>query len=318
MITAGTIAAYLTLSTDDFNTNLSEAFKMLQELDTRANAASVAMGLLDGSLSYAGTSAQSLLAPMISSAANTVSGAVLGMNSTVQSVMTAMGMSFSSAASSASASSLSIGSVMTNAASVVASAVSTAVASVGNFVNAEPIAKSSSETVRNAIVTPFNGISGTLSGLMSNAGSSMANALSASASSILAVARNIASQVTATIKSALQIASPSKVMRKLGAYTGEGLALGISDMAPQVEKSSRMLALAAQAGAEARLEYSSGIPTVNSVFAQNVFASGTSSQPDMSSISSRLDRLIDLLADSEQIMRVDGRTFGKLIREYSV
>ncbi|MCF0168790.1 MAG: hypothetical protein HUJ93_09160, partial [Bacteroidales bacterium] len=42
-------------------------------------------------------------------------------------------------------------------------------------------------------------------------------------------ATNLANSIGNKIKEALQIASPSKLMRKYGQYTAEGLALGITD-----------------------------------------------------------------------------------------
>lgn len=61
-------------------------------------------------------------------------------------------------------------------------------------------------------------------------------------SEALNVARDMANSVANTVKSALNIQSPSRVMRELGGYVGEGLALGIKDKQKDVQKQAEALA----------------------------------------------------------------------------
>lgn len=56
----------------------------------------------------------------------------------------------------------------------------------------------------------------------------------------------VASSITDKVKNILHIASPSKVMKKMGGFTAEGLAIGIADGAKGVSKASDLLAQAAQ------------------------------------------------------------------------
>ena len=58
----------------------------------------------------------------------------------------------------------------------------------------------------------------------------------------IAAAENIAMQVAAAMQSALAIHSPSRVMRKIGNYVGEGFVLGILDGATPVYNAAKTLA----------------------------------------------------------------------------
>lgn len=59
---------------------------------------------------------------------------------------------------------------------------------------------------------------------------------------LLGIARGIAESVAGTISDALDIASPSRVMRQIGEFTGEGLVQGLRRMIPEVESASLALA----------------------------------------------------------------------------
>jgi len=58
--------------------------------------------------------------------------------------------------------------------------------------------------------------------------------LNARAASVYATANNIANNVAKTVQNALDIHSPSRVLKKLGGYTMEGFALGIKETEPQI------------------------------------------------------------------------------------
>ncbi len=68
-------------------------------------------------------------------------------------------------------------------------------------------------------------------GAGSNAGGSFADALGATAGKAAAAGSKVAAAAVGAMRAALQIASPSKVTRGLGQFVGQGLALGITDMA---------------------------------------------------------------------------------------
>jgi len=73
-------------------------------------------------------------------------------------------------------------------------------------------------------------MSGLTSGIMSGAGSA------------IAAARSIANRVTATIRSAMKIHSPSRVMMEIGEFISEGLGVGMLDMINYLVKSASQVA----------------------------------------------------------------------------
>lgn len=75
-----------------------------------------------------------------------------------------------------------------------------------------------------------------------NASRGLANGVNAGSGSAIAAARNVANSVAATMRSALQIHSPSKVTEKIGEYTGEGAAIGLLNMLSNVRKASDRVA----------------------------------------------------------------------------
>lgn len=77
------------------------------------------------------------------------------------------------------------------------------------------------------------------------AGMGFYNGLAASAGSIYALASSIASTVAATIRSGLQVRSPSRVMKAIGGFTGQGMALGMEQWIPKIESVAERMAVSA-------------------------------------------------------------------------
>jgi hypothetical protein len=75
-----------------------------------------------------------------------------------------------------------------------------------------------------------------------NAASGFASGLSSQAWRIQSIANNIAWSVRSTIRSALDIHSPSRALREDGQNAGEGFALGLEDMQARVEEAADTLA----------------------------------------------------------------------------
>lgn len=67
--------------------------------------------------------------------------------------------------------------------------------------------------------------------------------------SVIAVVQGVANTIRWTLMSALGIASPSKVFEKLGAFTAEGLAVGIEASAPRIQTASADMGAVAAGGA---------------------------------------------------------------------
>src|SRR5690625_5073553 len=68
------------------------------------------------------------------------------------------------------------------------------------------------------------------------------NGLNAGSGGVMATARSIANRVASTVRAALRVQSPSRVLMEIGKWTSVGLADGIEDYAYLVDKASDMLA----------------------------------------------------------------------------
>ena len=79
--------------------------------------------------------------------------------------------------------------------------------------------------------------------------SGLAVGIQAGAGSAIAAAQSVASQVSATIRSALKVHSPSRVMIEIGQYVAQGLANGMLAMQSLVSRASNALAMATVPGA---------------------------------------------------------------------
>src|SRR5690625_5033494 len=138
--------------------------------------------------------------------------------------------------------------------------------------------------------------------------------LDAGRNRVLSTARNIANSVTNTIKSALRIQSPSRVLMEIGKWTSQGLADGIEDYAYLVDKASDMLA-------------ESAIPDVGNIDMSYVTPDGITARSLAGAVSgtvdvnNRDDRLINAiralerrLTDLEVVM--DGEQVGRIVRPH--
>ena len=127
--------------------------------------------------------------------------------------------------------------------------------------------------------------------------------LNARKNSLLATAGSIANSISTKIRAALQINSPSRVMMEIGEFTAAGMELGLM-------KGSQSLYETASAISRDTAEALSGItPDVHAEL------SGGAGH----SVEDKLDRLLDAverLADARPTMEIDGRPFGRLVREY--
>lgn len=108
----------------------------------------------------------------------------------------------------------------------------------GGMARSASIARSGSAQ----IVSAFSGLRGQLysAGLFAMGG--LSSGISAGAGGALSAARRVANSVSNTIRSALKIHSPSRVMIAIGEFVSEGLAKGILSAGKLVDKASTKLA----------------------------------------------------------------------------
>lgn len=171
----------------------------------------------------------------------------------------------------------------------------------------------SAQAIKSNILTPLRQTAASGTNIMQDFGQGLINGLSSKQASLASKARSIANSVAATMRKALGIASPSKVMREVGRFTAEGMALGLNDMAPQVEKASRGLADSAVFGADIR----KNIRVRNEVYETEKEDTKNIGISADDTLSRKLDTLIDLLSNGRQSIQLDRRTFGTLVREYT-
>lgn len=317
MIEAGTIRAYLTLNSSDFNSGLDAALERMRGMSVQsgvtAQAASM-MGQTMDALSRGG------LASVIATMKNSIT--------TSAQMTTAIKTDYSGAANTVA---------------------------------------SRTSQLSKQIASALGSVQSQARSAMVRAGEGMVSGLGSVQSTILAKARSIASNVAAAMRSALKIASPSKVTREIGEHTGMGMALGLSDMKNETEKRARDVALAAakamtgqtvkapfDAGSALGISQQSkaaqqisgitvGLSRINSDTERMARTAALSSavydterlsrasfgaetvqhtaasvhNENLDLLAKKLDILIDRVSNSQQTLTVDGRSFARLLREYS-
>ena len=94
------------------------------------------------------------------------------------------------------------------------------------------------------IVSIFSQLGGSLSAVGVNAGYGLYNGLASTAGALYSLAYSIASSIASIMRSALDIHSPSRVMKKIGGFTGEGMYLGMRDWVSDINDIARQYAQA--------------------------------------------------------------------------
>ena len=104
--------------------------------------------------------------------------------------------------------------------------------------------KTSSNAARSiaeGVISSMNNILARMTEVGSYAMQGFRNGLSSMSGSVISTAQSIANQVSSTIEKALQIGSPSKLLKKYGAWAGEGLAIGLESAKRMVANASEIL-----------------------------------------------------------------------------
>nr|DAY34610.1 MAG TPA: minor tail protein [Caudoviricetes sp.] len=101
-----------------------------------------------------------------------------------------------------------------------------------------------SYSAASSIGSTFSILSSTLNLVGHNAGMGLYNGLSGMAGSLYSLAYSIASNIARTMRSALNIHSPSRVMKSIGGFTGEGMYIGMSDWVRKIDGVAKQYAMA--------------------------------------------------------------------------
>lgn len=117
---------------------------------------------------------------------------------------------------------------------------------MAGVVNAISVGLTNAVSIIRSMVGNISGAFKTLTGQLMQAGrdavQGFINGIRAKMGEALATARQMASQVVSTVKSALDIHSPSRKMKKLGKHTAEGMAQGIKKATPKAVKQAKKMA----------------------------------------------------------------------------
>ena len=101
-----------------------------------------------------------------------------------------------------------------------------------------------SSSANSQIVSIFNTLASHLHSVGVHAGSGLYNGLASMAGSLYSLASSIASNIASVMRSALDIHSPSRVMKSIGGFTGEGMYIGMSDWVRRINGVAKQYAMA--------------------------------------------------------------------------
>jgi TP901 family phage tail tape measure protein len=134
-------------------------------------------------------------------------------------------------------------SFLTNGASIIWNGVTAAFRGMLNGISSIfGTIKGTVQGIWNGVVSFFNGIN--LFSIGKNIIQGLANGIGSMASAVWEKAKSIASGIGNSIKKALQIKSPSRVMMGLGEFAGEGLAVGLENTISKIQGAAGEMALA--------------------------------------------------------------------------
>lgn len=193
-----------------------------------------------------------------------------------------------------------------------------AITAITGFATA--IANTTASQVVPAIQGLVSGIATSMSSLPNQmysvgdqAGSGLYNGLAAWAGTLSSMAWNLAYSIQSAARAALQIRSPSKVMERIGMYTGEGLQEGLSDSASGIYRTAEQIAQTTAASMTPSMD---GINTLNSM-SNNAAASKATIEPannlTLTSVLSILTQYLPYLAEQPDIVLDDGTLVGHMM-----
>lgn len=203
---------------------------------------------------------RSVISSVVTSIKSKVTSTFSAMRSSVASITSAIrsvvSSGFNAMRSVISSIMSSIRSVVSSAWNGIRSVVSSAVSSVRSVVSSgfnalKSVVTSAMSNVISAIKNGWNNAVNFLKGInLTSIGQhiiqGLINGIKSKIGAVVSAAKAIADRVKNTIKSAMDIHSPSRVTKTLGEHTGQGFANGIKSKTSTVEKSAKAVAAAAK------------------------------------------------------------------------
>ncbi|PQC13871.1 phage major capsid protein [Enterococcus faecalis] len=146
----------------------------------------------------------------------------------------------------------------------------------------------------------FNKLPSEMNSIGANAIDGLTNGINANANSALAAARGVADQIVSTMKSAMDIHSPSRVMRdEVGKMIPAGVAVGIDKYSNFVEKSMQ------------RLSKKVDMPALDNLNSNLSFSGGSQSLAFAGDVSSKFTVEVPVIFDSSEVARVIAKPMSK-------
>ncbi|MCO5422478.1 tape measure protein [Enterococcus faecalis] len=156
------------------------------------------------------------------------------------------------------------------------------------------------ESIVDKIISAMDKLPSEMNSIGANAIDGLTNGINANANSALAAARGVADQIVSTMKSAMDIHSPSRVMRdEVGKMIPAGVAVGIDKYSNFVEKSMQ------------RLSKKVAMPALDNLNSNLSFSGGTQSLAFSGDVSSKFTVEVPVILDSTEVARVIAKPMSK-------
>ena len=173
-----------------------------------------------------------------------------------------------------------------------------------------PEVKASADTMAQGAVDGAEAIMTSFGGIGENASVGLANGINARAGEAIRAAESLAEQVTAIMREALQIHSPSRVFEQMGEFTGAGFALGIERSIGDVNRAAgRMVGAVSGAARIAPAGYSGGGWSVSSPAGRTGLSGAAGAIPEKVQVVVMVDK--DVLAETT-VPLVDAKMGARL------
>lgn len=156
------------------------------------------------------------------------------------------------------------------------------------------------ESIVDKIISAMDKLPSEMNSIGANAIDGLTNGINANANSALAAARGVADQIVSTMKSAMDIHSPSRVMRdEVGKMIPAGVAVGIDKYSNFVEKSMQ------------RLSKKVAMPALDNLNSNLSFSGGSQSLAFAGEVSSKFTVEVPVIFDSSEVARVIAKPMSK-------
>lgn len=192
------------------------------------------------------------------------------------------------------------------------SVVTTQITEARNAFTNQMISMSSvARTQANNILATFRSCASQMHSIGVQMGAGLKNGLASQRSSIIATANSIANSVSSTMRRALDIHSPSRVMRQIGVYTVEGLEVGMNSQQSSLRKTVDSNAFDMFNKMKSAVDI--GVMSAErSITGSTVNIPHTNSKGE--SINEGIEKVIDLMRNTTSTIKVelDGKTVAEV------